>query len=493
MVNLYTRIEDLILKNKTDDDCIIDESGNYSYSVLNDKINSVSNGIRKLGISRQSAFIILMPNGVDAIISIMALNNCNMIAVPIDDQTQDNTINDMIKLVDAQAVIYSDELNEKIRSGSFKVRCLNINELYCKESISDSTYKSPDDLSLILFTSGTSGHFKAVAHSHNSLIRNIESVMDYMDVSSSDRLYILKTYVHCSSLISEVFLAFFAGASVCVFKSRVSINVSLNRIEKENATIIGVNPTLLRILNSISLEKVCQKMDKVRVVVTSGFKISPSFFEECKKMFPNGKIINVYGLTEAGPRVSSQRPDGNFENGSVGIPIKNVNVKIENINEYGDIRAGEIYVDSPSLMIGYYKNDTETQKKIVDGWLRTGDLGYINDNGELFVIGRLDDMIIRSSHNVDPYRVDNVIESIPGVDQSVTFGIPDKINGENIVSSIVLDKNCTLSAADITKYCRDNLYNYEIPNYIYFTDAIPLTNNKKVSRKSLMKQFLEEH
>lgn len=493
---MLKRLEDMILKNNSNRLCSIDDNRSYTYSEVKQRILHFSNFLSEYEFDAQSRIIVFMPNDTKAIVSIFAILNCNMIAVPIDIQTPSNVLIDMINAVDAQAIIC---LSKKSIEQIVFEKCSEIKIIIYDECFSKNTVKNEhlikkreDDLALILFTSGTTGRFKAVVHSHKTVLSNIDSVLDYMKVDENDKFYVMKTYVHCSSLLSEILVALFVNASVCLYKPKVSISVTIERIMKENATVLGTNPTFLRLLTSLNSEKIVDKLVSIKIVATSGATVSKELLCKCKWLFKNGKIINVYGLTEAGPRVSAQRPDGFYKDGSVGHPIKNVSVKIENIRTYGKNDAGEVLVQTPSMMLRYWNDEKETNKKIVDNWLRTGDLGYFDQDGELYIIGRIDDMIIRSSHNVDPFRIDSIVETMEGIKQCVTFGVPDEINGQNIVSAVV-KRESYIQAKDILDYCRKNLYGYELPNFIMFVDDIPLTTGKKVSRKELQEQYFKRY
>lgn len=493
---MLKRLEDMILKNNSNRLCSVDDNKSYTYSEVKQSILRLSNFLSEYDFDAQSRIIVFIPNDTKAIVSVFAILNCNMIAVPIDIQTPSNVLIEMINTVNAQAIICLSK--KSIEQIDFK-KCGEIEIIFYDECFSKKAVKNErlikkrdDDLALILFTSGTTGRFKAVVHSHKTVLSNIYSVLDYMKVDENDKFYVMKTYVHCSSLLSEILVALFANASVCLYKPKVSINVTIERIMKEKATVLGINPTFLRMLTNLNSEKVMEKLASIKTVVTSGATVSTELLCKCKGLFENGKIINVYGLTEAGPRVSAQRPDGIYKEGSVGHPIKNVSVKIENNKTYGKNNAGEVLVQTPSMMLQYWNDEKETSKKIVNNWLRTGDLGYFDQDGELYIIGRIDDMIIRSSHNVDPFRIDSIVETMEGIKQCVTFGVPDEINGQNIVSAVVKREH-RIQAKDILDYCRKNLYGYELPNFIMFVDEIPLTTGKKVSKKELQEQYYKQY
>jgi len=487
------RIENYIMNNMTEDICIVDDTGRYSYLQMKNEIYAVQKIIRSYGMMPGDKIIILSPNGKNAIVSIFATLNINCVAAPVDIQTPMELVVDMIDIIDARMIIYSgddvkiSELREKCNNIVF----LKIEDTNCNDDIefvnqSDLILsKTSSDPAVILFTSGTTGKMKAVVHSHENIIVNVNAVDDYMNINKNDIFYVLKTYVHCSSLISEIFLAFSKGASVCLYKPKVSLSTIIRRIKNEKATILGINPTFLSLMSQ--LNKMSDGLNSVRLVATSGAVLDENLVASSREVFRNAIIINVYGLTEAGPRISAERPNGEYKCGSVGKPIKGVEVKID-IEQSGADSIGEIIVKSKSIMLGYYNDDVSTKAKIQDGWLRTGDLGYIDEEGYLFVIGRKDEMIIRGSHNVAPARVESVINKIEGVLTNVVFGVDDKINGQNVVCAIIAESKIDTSV--IIEECKKHLYEYECPQNIVFWDSIPKTIGGKISRKLASEKYV---
>lgn len=133
-------------------------------------------------------------------------------------------------------------------------------------------------------------------------------------------------------------------------------------------------------------------------------------------------------------------------------------------------------------MSGYWDDMEATNGKIVDGWLKTGDLGYLDEDGDLFILGRADEMIIRGSHNIDPYRIEGIIKKLSGIVNCVVVGVPDKINGERIICLFQRDSSVKIEQHNILNFCREYLAPYEIPQGIYEVKAIPTTPGGKISR-----------
>ncbi|HEX3048084.1 MAG TPA: fatty acid--CoA ligase family protein, partial [Bacillota bacterium] len=239
-------------------------------------------------------------------------------------------------------------------------------------------------------------------------------------------------------------------------------------------------------------------LSSVRIVYTSGSVAGTELIEEAGAFFSKGAttpaiVLNVYGLTEAGPRVTAQRAErGVIKPGSVGTPIQGVILVIR--NSEGEIcsphETGRIYVHTPSLMLGYWEDRKSTEMKIKNGWLDTGDLGYQDEDGDVFIVGRADEVIIRGAHNIDPYRIENVIRRIPGVANCLIFGIPDPVHGSRVVCAIQKESAAVLDRHTMMAYCGQYLAPYECPQMICEWPVFPTTPSGKPSRKLAMEYYL---
>jgi long-chain acyl-CoA synthetase len=266
----------------------------------------------------------------------------------------------------------------------------------------------------------------------------------------------------------------------------------LKHIDKHRVTIIGVNPTILSLL--VKASKVRKySLNSVRTIYTSGAIASKTLLIEAETAFPNFNVYNVYGLTEAGTRVSAQRTDRYKKYGSVGIPLDGINLKI--INDQGMIcqpgEIGEILVRTPSVMKGYLGNRRLTAEKIDDGWLKTNDLGYLDQDGELFIASRKDDMINRGAYKIDPGNIENIVNKYSGIKESVVFGYPDELYGQKIICVFTTDDSIkkAVSAVELNVYCQRYLMQIEIPQIFMQWNNIPKTSTGKLSRQLARERF----
>ena len=197
-------------------------------------------------------------------------------------------------------------------------------------------------------------------------------------------------------------------------------------------------------------------------------------------------LVEGYGMTESSPVISVNPLDGSARIGTVGLPVPSTEVRI--IGENGGVQpvneAGEIQAKGPQVMLGYYNKPEETAKVIHDGWLSTGDVGLLDEDGYLHVVDRIKDMIIVSGFKVFPNEVEDVICAHPKVKECAAVGIPSEKSGE-CVKLFVVKKDSSLKEKELMEYCRENLTAYKVPKEIEFRDSLPKSNVGKILRREL--------
>jgi fatty-acyl-CoA synthase len=208
-------------------------------------------------------------------------------------------------------------------------------------------------------------------------------------------------------------------------------------------------------------------------------------------------LISSYGMTEASPAVTATNYDDStyYKSESTGFPLPGVEVKI--VDEHtGETAAsgkeGEIYVRGATVTKGYYKMPDETARVFdSDGWLHTGDVGFLRDNGYLTITCRIKDIIIRSGENINPAEIEDFISTHDDVDEIYAVGVPDNVYGEEVMAFIKLKNGSTVTESDIKNYCRDKIATNKIPKYIIFVDQYPVTDTGKVSKVKLKELALK--
>jgi long-chain acyl-CoA synthetase len=404
------------------------------------------------------------------------LKQCNAEECYIDEE--------VIKKWDSVEVLYSGI--------NFKPVIVDKNN--CVTYLDKGLYKKykanySDEEGIIFFSSGTTGSSKGIILSHKSISLNADAIIDYMKPHECDSFYIVKTLVHSSTLVGELLVALKCNANVLVSSTVATPRMLLKRIEDYKPTIMCLNPTLLTLLLR-SYKSYPHDVSSVRLLYTSGAIVSTKVLNEAEEVFTNAKVRNVYGLTEAGPRVTAQRSSEYGEKkGSVGKPIRGVEVRVIDISgvDCQPLQNGIIHVKTPSKMIGYTNTKGE-RAPLIEGWINTGDIGYLDEEGDLYIVAREDDMIIRSGHNVYPDHIENIIKNSLLVEDCIVFGVPDDIGGHRIICYYCTKRDNTVEdenevQAKIREFCSRYLAAYEIPQEFYSVEVMPSTAYGKISKK----------
>ncbi|AJQ26586.1 class I adenylate-forming enzyme family protein [Pelosinus fermentans] len=488
------RIENLLLNNKIKNKVfsIVDDFGEWDSTSLCKRVIALRDVLLINGVKHLDKVAVICDNGASFIIAIMGALAAGCIVVPIDPQLPISDVFDILHGSETRRmcisgvrseVNYSKKRNEDVQIFSENLGEWESDETLskCFQKIQNYTSKEP---AFILFSSGTSGTRKGVVLTHDAISTNVDAIIDYMIPKSNDIFYITKSMIHASTLVGEVLVALKIGARVIAQNPIVPLSTTLKRIATFRPSIIFVNPTILRLL--LKAKSKYSNVESIRLVYVSGEVADGKLLAEAEQFFYNGQVHNVYGLTEAGPRVAAQRVNNRYiKHGSVGKPIRGVSIAIKNKN---GVRCkcneiGMIYVKTRSAMLQYWNDDVATCRKYFNGWLMTGDLGYMDNEGDLFIVGRADDIIIRGAHKIDPYRVESIIKRIPGIDSCIVFGIQDQIQGNRVICIYLNDEGVSVDTDTIMIACRESLALYEIPQELYSVKKIPTTLGGKVSRR----------
>lgn len=333
---------------------------------------------------------------------------------------------------------------------------------------------------VVIYSSGTTEKSKGIILSHFAVNTNADAIIRYMNPTAGDCIYIAKALSHASTLTGELLVALKTGMNLVIAPTIVPPRYISGNVKRFHATIICLNPTLLSMLSDHCRQSKCA-LPSLKSIYVSGSILSDTVYEKARIGFPNVPIYNVYGLSEAGPRVTAQR--GAYCRGtSVGKPIDGVEIKI--VDGQGDpLPDGEygiIQVKTPSMFNGYIIG--ERKHPILCGdWYNTGDVGYIDEHGELRIVGRTDDVIQIDAHKIYPSQIENLILKSGNVRECVVTAAD--IEGTDTLCCLYTSERDLRS--DIKNVLGQFLMKHEIPKLFIRTGVIPRTPNGKISTKSV--------
>ena len=435
-----------------------------------------------------SRVVLIGENSIGYVNALLDIWNHGDCAVLIDWRIPFETAVDMMKEADVKKCyietgVYpeiSDEEHSSVLLERYEKLNLKAEEL--PSSIYDKFRENySKEEAVVIYSSGTTGKSKGIILSHFAINMNADAIIDYMKPTSDDCIYICKTLSHSSTLVGELLVALKTKTKLIVAPVIVPPRYVLNNLEKYGVTILCVNPTLLSLYADSYIPSKFN-LSVLRTIYVSGSILNDNVYTKAHETFSGTSIYNVYGLSEAGPRVTAQTENSSKSN-SVGKPIKGVQIQI--VDEQGKPLPrgdrGILHVSTQSQFNGYVVG-SQKHLSLYKTWLNTGDIGYIDNDGELHIVGRVDDVIIIDSHKIYPSTIEGIIMESRLVKECVVFKIEK--NKKTYMGCLYVgmkDETITLR-----NYLKKVLMPYEIPDIIQRSSFIPKTVTGKITRQKVM-------
>ena len=488
-----------------------------TYSQFASDIEALASSLLKLNLKR---ICLISPNRYEWFVSYLAVTTSNMVVVPLDKSLPDNEIINLIERSECDAIIYDSKYENAISESKKKIPDLvtiNMNTNY-KNLLSDgykmdhSNYDSikidNKKMTIMLFTSGTTSISKAVMLSQEAICNDLYALSQMIKITPDDTFLSFLPLHHTFESTTTFLFGTSCGITIAICDGLKYIQKNL--IEYKVTGFVCV-PLMLEIMykkiikgiekqHKTTLVKVMRKLfkhapinvkrkvfksildnfgGKLRNIVTGGAAMDKATLQGYNDFGLD--IHQGYGLTETSPVIAGEN---SFKKkiGSCGLPLPTVNIKIDNPDKDG---IGEIIVDTPTIMLGYYKNDAATKEVIVDGWFHTGDLGYIDKDGYLFITGRKKDMIVlKNGKKIFPEEIEALINKLPYISESMVFGyVEDTKNDRN--SDVVLYAKLVYNKDEIKKFVSD-----ESKYYDYIFNDIKTKINKQMPAYKYIRKII---
>lgn len=347
----------------------------------------------------------------------------------------------------------------------------------------------PDRTASIIFTSGTSAHPKGVELRHRNIVAATRNIIQYTGWRESDIDINISQLSHSFGL-GHIHCVFAVGATSIVFRDSIDLLKILETMKNEHATTFGAVPAILRILNDHYHSQLHENGLNLRCIQTNTSALEPELIKGILDALPSTDFYYYYGLTEASRSTFITLNREKDRMSSVGRASPNVKLEIRDENDHnlpsGSI--GEVCIAGDHVVNGYWQ-DPEASQRIRNGWLHTGDAGYLDAQGYLFLIGRKDDIINVSGEKVSPEEIEAVVRPLEGIIDAAAVGAPDNLLGQVVQLFIVVNQQ-PFSLERVLTACRASLEPYKVPRMIKIVDRIPKTESGKIMRYKLRKKFL---
>ncbi|KIL73670.1 AMP-binding protein [Bacillus badius] len=387
-------------------------------------------------------------------------------------------------------------LSEKTYSGTYNwADILELAERVTEEQLDARTAElEPDEVINMQYTSGTTGFPKGVMLTHSNLINNAFHIAGCMELTEQDRLCIPVPFFHCFGCVIGTMACVTVGATM-VPVQEFDPEAVLTTVEAEKCTALHGVPTMfIAELNHPNFSN--YDLSSLRTGVMAGSNCPVEVMKAVMNMMNMEEITICYGQTESSPVITQTRTNDPVELRveTVGRALPDVEVKIVEPGSSRELppnRQGELCTRGYHVMKGYY-NNLEATKEAIDeeGWLHTGDLAVMDENGYIRVTGRLKDMIIRGGENIYPREIEEFLYTHPKILDAQVIGVPDEKYGEELIAWIILKEGETASADEIKDYFKDKISRHKIPKHIRFTKEYPMTASGKIQKFKLREQSM---
>ncbi len=461
---------------------------------------SLARALKDLGVKRGDRVILQMPNCPEVLQSFGAIWRIGAVAVPINYLVGEEETAYIYQDSGAKVVISSSAFLPKIQAGKAKA-CgletvilvdpevpqgfLSYPHLIEKSAEEAKVVEMDDDqLAALIYTAGTTGRPKGVMHTHLSLYENAR--MGFETLSLPDGLVSVFVLPLCHSYgIASINQGLFRSRGKAILLNTFSVEAILEAIEKYRADTLAGVPTMY-VFMLLFPEPKKFDLSSMKYWFSGSAPLALETFKRFKDVF-GFEIIEGWGLTEAGANNSVNPLEGTKKVGSIGLPMKGTEMRVVDNggNPLPARKEGEIVIRGPMLMKGYWNKPEETAEVLRGGWLYTGDVGYVDEDGYFWITERKKDLIIKAGENISPRTIEEVLFGHPKVSEAAVIGMKDELYGEDIKAFVVLKPGEEAAAGEIIDYCRKKLTSFLLPKEVVFLKALPKSLVGKVLKKEL--------
>ena len=342
----------------------------------------------------------------------------------------------------------------------------------------------PEETAVILYTSGTTGRPKGAELTHRNLGLNTREVIETFSISESDVFLGVLPLYHSFGQTCTLNAAIAVGARLALL-TRFDEHAALALLERHGVTVLMGVPTMFSALASVAADP--SRLRALRICVSGGAPLPREQMEEFQRA-TGAVVLESYGLSETSPAAALNRPGDGHRVGSVGRPIAGVEMRIlgEDGEEVKVGAVGQIAIRGHNVMRGYWRREEATRAAITeDGWFLTGDLGRVDEDGFVYVVGRLKDMIIRGGFNVYPREVEEVLHQHPAVAEATVVGFPDARLGEEIGAAVVLRPGSDVAPSELRDWVKERVAAYKYPRRIWSVDELPKGPTGKILKRAI--------
>ncbi len=486
---------------------LIWEGGRMTYGELGAAVGALQAGLRQLGVAPGDRLAMMFPNVPQFVVTFFAAQACGAEVVPLNvlqaPQELAYVINDSGSKWLVALSAFEDRLKETIpQCPQLRATVISgdtsIAEAVSWESLVSSNRgsplapeeRSPEDVAVLLYTSGTTGRPKGAMLSHRNVIWDADACDKILHVQPDDVFMTVLPLFHAYGFTVDLTLSTLRRASQ-VLLPKFSAVKALELMEAHRATVLAAVPTMYQLMLRAKRDP-DYDLSSLTVAVSGGAPAPVEMLREFESRF-GAYMIEGYGPTEAAPVVSVNPRYGVRKIGSVGPPLPGIEVQVvdDDNNPLPVGEVGELCVRGPNVMLGYWNAPELTAQTIIDGWLHTGDMARLDEDGYIYIVDRKKDLIIVGGLNVYPREVEDVIYQLPQVAEVAVVGVPSGIKGEEVVAYVAFKEGQSLEADAILDHCREHLAPFKVPREVVIEPELPKSPIGKILRREVRRMAME--
>jgi long-chain acyl-CoA synthetase len=486
--------------------------------------------IGRMGIQKGDRVVLLLPNSPQFIVAYYGLLKAGAVVVPLNPLSAErelefyltdsgaevaitiplflNKVASLVGKTPLKHIVYSrlaDFLpfplglvqgfrEQKLVRGVRGAALVDFKELLKQEVKPDWSPEpvQPEEMAVLIYSGGTTGIAKGIMLSHFNFVANAHQIIAWGSLTNEQGLLAVLPLFHGFGMSVTMNSAILAGGEITLLPRFNAKQVARTIQKRKPSFFIGVPTMFVQLSNLPDIHR--YDFSSLRGIFVGAAPLTKAIKDDFEKK-TGGRMIEGYGLTEAVTAIMANPYKGTHKLASIGIPFSDVDMKIISLDDGHTLPPGEwgeIALRSPTVMLGYYKNPEETQKTIVGGWLHTGDIGYVDEDGYFYITDRKKELIIVGGFNVFPREIDELIYQHPKVKEGISVGIPDLRKGERIKVYIVLKAGETATQEEFIAYFKERLTPYKVPSEVEFRMELPKSMIGKILRRALREEEIQK-
>ena len=463
-------------------EAMVDENERLTYEQLNKRADNIRNMLVK-SVNKQEVISILLDNSINFCVAYFGVLKAGCIAHIVPVSSSDQNFSFQVSETNPKMVITSKKFSSRLERAKIETPCFMIEDIQAYEK-GEEREVTENDVSTVIYSSGTTSRPKGVKLQHKNVVNATRNMVSFLDVRESD-VYLNVLPLSHSFGLGNVHMTISQGGKVVIERNAMNIPSFLNKMNEENATIFAAVPTTLGLIGQAHADQM-KELKNLRMIVTNSTRMPPETTRTLLNLLPCTQIFMYYGLTEASRSTFNHYNKNLDKLESVGPATPHVELKI--IDDHGrelpPFQEGEVLIRGLHVIKEYW-NNPQADQALKNNGILTGDYGYLDAEGFLYLVGRKDDMINIGGEKVSPLEIEQALASVKGIKEIAAVGMHDRILNQVVHIFVVKEDGTQIGEAEIISAAKKVLEGYKVPRKVTFVEQLPKTDSGKIKRAAL--------